>query len=566
MQQTSQPNKIHLIIILSFALLTTFSSQSGRWLTTDWVVECIDPPDCEPAKSVLTNQLKKGSEWLKEIGFEGPASFSNLELGETELTHWIANISDERVAQLGADFTGLYDVQEELIWLTSIDYFNMVNPEPDPGNDSNPDAEPNPQITHEDPLYMLGNLKTVVAVHELFHAVQNASEYHLPFDAAHKWIREGTAVAVQLDYARYVETDTEARYKTGHHTRPIFQTVDLSDQYLTAGFWLFIGEHLGLKPRTVYLHDLFKNKLLSEDNGIAGLDDFLNPHGGMYKIFPLYMAKVPFKDTFGTPKEWQLRLPANQSEISKNFSGSVQQIAGSAAQITVSHQSELPVEVRIEFVGDDSDLHLIVDKTLQLNQQHPQRNVFTQQVNEYKESFELVIAEVAEQATASKNRNFTVKVTLKELQPLPCGFKAEVGSGVPMAGYHEGPARMIGNLMVLSDPKTGWEARVEIPAKTTGTFKSTFQAAAVIVDHPECPGCVEFWESDNAQMQITAIDTDRKTGYVEGSFSGIASWKGGGSTGTATPFNVNVSQFRALKYSVRKTGALQKCVDYWKNR
>lgn len=125
---------------------------------------------------------------------------------------------------------------------------------------------------------------------------------------------------------------------------------------------------------------------------------------------------------------------------------------------------------------------------------------------------------------------------------------------------------MLGNLMILSDPKTGWEARVEIPAKQPGTYQTSFQATALIVDHPSCPGCAEFWQDDNAQIKITAIDNDRKTGFVEGSFSGIAAWKGGGSTGDATPFTVKVDKFRALKYSVRKTGAMQACVDYWKNR
>ena len=551
MQQPIHQLKINTLLLLLIIALISSNSYAGRWLTTDWVVECIDPVNCEPANEVLASQLKKGSVWLKGLGFEGPASFSNLELGEPELTHWIANISDEKVSQLGVDFTGRYDTDEELIWLTSNHYFNV-------GASGS---------THDDPYYKLDNLNTVVGVHELFHAVQNSSEYHLPFDEKHRWIREGTAVAVQLDYAIEVETDTDALYMRRDHTRPLDQPFELMDNYLTAGFWIFVGNHLGARPRTVYLHEMFQNELLDKDTGIAGVDDFLKPHGGMYKIFPLYMAKVPFENSFGEPSQWQLKLPPNQKEISKNFNGSVQQIAATASMLTVAHQSELPVEVRIEFVGNDSDLHLIVDKTLQLNQQQPQRNVFVQQVNENMESFEVVVAEVAKDVKLSKNRDFTMKVTLRELQPLPCGFKAEVGSGVPMAGYHEGPARMIGNLMVLSDPKTGWEAHVEIPAKTTGTFKTTFEAVAIKVDRPECPGgCVEYWESDDAQIQITAIDNDRKSGFVEGSFSGIASWKGGGSTGNATPFSVKVDKFRALKYSVRKKGALQTCNNYWKNR
>ncbi|MEZ5497377.1 MAG: hypothetical protein R3F25_11230 [Gammaproteobacteria bacterium] len=551
MQQPRHQLKINTLLLLLIIALISSNSYAGRWLTTDWVVECIDPVNCEPANEVLASQLKKGSVWLKGLGFEGPASFSNLELGEPELTHWIANISDEKVSQLGVDFTGRYDTDEELIWLTSNHYFNV-------GASGS---------THDDPYYKLDNLKTVVGVHELFHAVQNASEYHLPFDEKHRWIREGTAVAVQLDYAIEIETDTDALYMRGNHTRPLDQPFELMDNYLTAGFWIFVGNQLGARPRTVYLHEMFQNELLAKDTGIAGVDDFLKPHGGMYKIFPLYMAKIDFDISFGEPSQWQLKLPPNQKEISKNFNGSVQQIAATASMLTVAHQSELPVEVRIEFVGNDSDLHLIVDKTLQLNQQQPQRNVFVQQVNENMESFEVVVAEVAKDVKLSKNRDFTMKVTLRELQPLPCGFKAEVGSGVPMAGYHEGPARMIGNLMVLSDPKTGWEAHVEIPAKTTGTFKTTFEAVAIKVDRPECPGgCVEYWESDDAQIQITAIDNDRKSGFVEGSFSGIASWKGGGSTGNATPFSVKVDKFRALKYSVRKKGALQTCNNYWKNR
>jgi len=547
----SQPIRQSMIIILiALSLMVSVNSTARMWITTKWVVECIDPVDCEPANEILAAQLIKGSEWLKSLGFEGPASMSNLDLGHEELDYWIANVSDEQVAQMGLDFTGKYEYLDEIIWLTSDDYFNLGEP----------------GMTHNDDDYILGNLKTVVGFHELFHAVQNANEYYLSSEDAHKWIREGTAVAAQLDYARHVEPDADAGFSTGTHTNPIHQPVDLMDNYLTAGFWLFIGTHIGSEPRIAYLKDLFRNKGLAEDSGIAGVDDFLKPHGGMFKLFPLYMAKLPFNRAFGQVNEWQLSLPSGKDEISKNFSGSVKQIAAAAGKLSVSHQSEKPVEVRIEFAGDDSDLHLIVDGTLQLNQQLPDRNVFAKQVNGQKENFELVIAEVAQTATKSKNRNFTVKVTLKELKPLPCGFRAEVGSGVPMAGFHEGPGRMLGNMVVLSDPKTGWEARVEIPAKTPGTYQTSFQATAFIVDHPNCPGCAEFWQDDDAQIEITAIDNDRKTGFVEGSFSGIAEWKGSGSTGEAKPFTVQVHKFRALKFSIRKNGAMQSCVDYWENR
>jgi hypothetical protein len=555
--------------ILTFTLSTValfmpLTSNASDWRSTRWVVECIDPPDCEPANQIIAEQLSRASEWLEGLGFEEPAAFSNLDLNPNDqnLEYWIANISDSDVAKKGLDLLGVYDAAEEMIWLTSDNYFNLGNP----------------GESHDDLLYKLRNVNTILSVHELFHAVQNSVNYKIPLEYEYKWLKEGTAVAVQLDYALSVESDTDPEFSTGMHKNPLHEPGDDRGNYLTAGFWIFLGKQLGSTPRTAYLNELFRNDKLPGHNGIAGVDDFLKNrfsvegdgttnHGGLARYFPLYLAALPFEDTFGEPDAWQLQLPVNKKSISKVFSGRVREIAGTAGKLSVPHHPEKVVEISIEIEGEDSDLHLIVDGAVQKFGPGGQRNIFRSQLKDRDETFKIVVAEVADNAIDSTDRNFNIKVTLKELIAPPCGFQAEVGAGVPMSGHHEGPARLIwGKLAILSDPKTGWEARVEIPGKTTGSYDTTFQAAAIIVDAPGCPGCAEFWQSNDAKLEITAIDTDRKSGFVEGGFSGVAKWLGGGSTGDAKPFTVNVKQFRAVSYGVRSTSASSECVEYWQNR
>jgi len=550
-QPTIQSVILSVSLLLSLlAVINPGTSEAKQWLTTEWKVLCVDPVDCEPANHVMAEQLIKASQWLEGLGFEAPSSYSNLELGDAEFKYYVAKISDAKVAERKHLVTGFYDINDELIWLSSDDYFSL--------------GKPGQQ--HSDDMFKILNLPTVISVHELFHAVQHADAYYLPVNKENSWIREGTAVAVQMDYALLVEPDTDSLFMSGQHTTPLHQPEGVYGKYMTAGFWLFVGNKLHSQPRTAYLDQLLRNKLLAQGSGIAGIDDYLKDYGGLYKMFPMYLASLPVTQTFGEPDAWRLQLSKNQTSTSKKFSAKVNQLAGDAARLTVSHQSEQAVEVHIAFEGDHSDLHLIVNGELQVFGPAGLKNVYTAKLKDNKETLDIVVAEVAQDATESVARDYAIKVTLKEVAAPPCGFHAVVGGGVPMAGIHEGPARKLGNLVVLSDPKTGWEARVEIPGKSVGSYDTSFQAAAFIVDHPNCPGCVEFWQSDDAKMKITAIDTDRKTGFAEGNFSGTASWKGSGDIGEYTPFKVTVKEFRALNYSVREKGALQACVDYWRNR
>lgn len=59
MQQPIHQLKINTLLLLLIIALISSNSYAGRWLTTDWVVECIDPVNCEPANEVLASQLKK---------------------------------------------------------------------------------------------------------------------------------------------------------------------------------------------------------------------------------------------------------------------------------------------------------------------------------------------------------------------------------------------------------------------------------------------------------------------------------------------------------------------------
>lgn len=388
-----------LILMLGIpGMLLTASAIAQEWGTTDWVVECIDPTDCEPANEIYARQLTAASEWLSSLGFEEPISFNNLVLGESELRHWIANVSDAHVEQQGQDLAGIYEPVEELIWLRSGGYFTLG----EPGQ------------THEDPWYMVRTASSVTSVHELFHAVQRAEKYHLPFADEWHWIKEGTATAVMLDYALEVEPDTEVRFPSRRYDAPLHKPPEEIDSYRTAGFWLYLGEKLQSTPRIAYLHNLLQEEKLVEGVGVAGVDAYLQPYGGLYKLFPLFVSELQFLTAFGEPSQWQARLPARQEQITKRFRGNVREIAGTAGQLAVSHASGKPVEIEIRFRGDHSDLHLIVDGAAQALGPDGDRNVFSRSLQNQSETFNIVVAGVAEDAVESSDRTFELEVTLQE--------------------------------------------------------------------------------------------------------------------------------------------------------
>jgi hypothetical protein len=387
------------VIGVAGVLLAPAAAQPADWDTYEWQVECIDPQDCAPADAVYAEQLRQASEWLDGLGFEPPAALDNQVLGGRHLDYRIANVSDADVTRDRLDAAGYYDAAEELIWLRSDVYFNVG----EPGQ------------THDDPFFYIGNVTAVTSVHELFHAVQNAPEYEIPtLEEPWRWLRESTATAVQIAFASDVE-QTQAGFVTRHHDLPLHEPATREDMYKTARFWLFLGQELQSADRIAYLDSLFRESSLSKDNGIEGIDDFLEPVGGLYKMFPRYIAEIPPEAAFASLDDWQVQLEDGKSEVTRQFSGHVRQIAGSAGRLRVTHHSENAVEIEVRFSSDDADLHLIVDGRVQELGPDGERNVFRSRLESDSETFDIVVAEVAERAERSQDRDFELSVRLREV-------------------------------------------------------------------------------------------------------------------------------------------------------
>jgi hypothetical protein len=389
------------VLVLGVATLLRAPNAHGEdWGTTDWQVECIDPPDCAPADVHYAAQLEAASAWLAGLGFEPPASFDNRDLhpGE-ELRYWIANVSDSDVVKGGLDRAGYYDALEELIWLTSDRYFAMG----EAGE------------THEDPYYQVRASTTSAPVHELFHAIQRADGYWLPTGVAGEWLRESTATAVQLAYARSVASDSGVKFPRRRHDTPLHEPGSKEAGYRTAAFWLFVGEELQSASTIAYLDEMLREEHLAEGSGVRGVDAFLKRYGGLFQLFPRYLARVPFERSFGSVAEWRAALPRGETRVTRHFKGAVRKIAGTAGRLRVSHSSDKAVEVEARFQGNDDDLHLIVDGDVQVPASGGARNVHRKRLDSRSETFDIVVAQVSEQADKSEDREFTLEVEVEEV-------------------------------------------------------------------------------------------------------------------------------------------------------
>lgn len=267
-----------------------------------------------------------------------------------------------------------------------------------------------------------------VIVHELVHAIQLAYRgeafFELPVssnDAAdlhnlmhlRGWITEGTAEAVAQAWVNHNGTG-QVQGSGRRHDHPLHEPVAILDAYGTARFWLFLGAEIESEARIAYLEEMLQVSDLSTGNGVSGVDEFLKTKGGLFALFPRYLATLPVDGTFGEIAQWQVRLPAGQTQATRRFRGSVREIAGTAARLHVDHSSEKPVAVEIRFRGDDSDLHLIVNGQVRVLGPGGGRNVFTTQMQDRSQTFELIIAEVAERAELSADQVFEVEVQVRE--------------------------------------------------------------------------------------------------------------------------------------------------------
>ena len=267
-----------------------------------------------------------------------------------------------------------------------------------------------------------------VIVHELFHAIQLAYRgeafFELPVsssDAADPhnlmhlrgWITEGTAEAVAQAWVNHNGAG-QVQGSGRRHDHPLHEPVAILDAYGTASFWLFLGAEIESEARIAYLEEMLQMSELSTGNGVSGVDEFLKPNGGLFALFPRFLAKLPVDGAFGEVAQWQVRLPAGHTQATGRFRGNVREIAGTAARLSVTHASEHPVAVEIRFRGDERDLHLIVDGEVRVLGPDGVRNVFTTQMQNRSQTFELVIAEVAEQAELSTDQDFEVEVEVRE--------------------------------------------------------------------------------------------------------------------------------------------------------
>jgi hypothetical protein len=279
-------------------------------------------------------------------------------------------------------------------------------------------------------------------VHELFHGVQYGYVASLPRSLL--WIREGTAEAVRHAWAKktYGGSELAARdydYPL-HQPRVGAGCTKNTEAYDTGHFWYHLGADIGAVDRIAYLRSVLDE--LSADAGNRGLKAVakaLNPHGGLYDLYPQFIARHADdpEEHFHHPKSVPLSLPSKITDDEAVYAP-LKPLTTRAYVVRASVPEGKTGQLRITFENDHPDLHLIVEGERHdlTRSEGDERNVYRTTLSE-PDTLLVRVANVAKDPAASQKRPYTLELSLDEVNPCaPQGMIAAMNrdrfvSGLP---------------------------------------------------------------------------------------------------------------------------------------
>lgn len=383
---------------LLFAALVLASGRAAAqsWADTPWAVGCENPEPCAPADDFYEPMLVHASQWLQGLGFRAPAIAPN----EDHPGAYYAAISDAEPEE--ARGIGMYDAPTKRILLRADFFFTLG----EPGQD------------FDTPAFQALVVHEATPVHELFHAVQSGYHDLAAAPDGQRWIWEGSAGAVQMAYAQEFRADVEvSRRLRVSYTTPLHEPGDAGEVHGTWRFFRDIGVQIGSPSTIGYLHDVFRQNLAA-NNGLDGVDQALRAHGGLHAQLPRFFAGLGeyFEYNF-EPETHRADLPADQDRREHRFPLRVREVAGKGARVEVSTPTGGPVQVRFSMQPDHPDLHLIVDGRLVGENGAISGNQYEELLAEGGDkTYDVIVANVAERASASIQRDVQLRVELTKSQ------------------------------------------------------------------------------------------------------------------------------------------------------
>ena len=323
---------------------------AADWPTIDWRAECHEtvagisgPGDCSPiedASSVsgyLVNALVEGSDWLEGLGYLAPALVRGSDPvdGQTvaDGRYTVYLFSDHDACHLGHCVDGVAGV-----------YFPKW-----------------PERLHDVGLYVSqssidsdsgGDLDT--AVHELFHAVQQAYPAFLTDEVA-DWISEGTAQAISNEWLEQRGLPRAAFKRS--YSDPLHAPANDGGVYATSLFWRSIAVNDGWDV----FDTLFRKRL--EGDGLEGIDQGLRTTGsnGLTEAFLRFVARIGEINAQSRYLDTCAALEVDPDDPEESHSTLVAPVAAECHHVkAVAHPEEgscLRIEVEAEAGRDD--LHLL---------------------------------------------------------------------------------------------------------------------------------------------------------------------------------------------------------------
>lgn len=377
------------------SLLTPQAHAQGTWVTHEWEPVCDVAEDCQDAGAVFAEQLQRAAQWLDGLGFREPVLERSLR-GD-----WRVILSRERADDL--DALGFYQAGARELVLHPTSYFAVGRPGEAPDGSAQRRKE-------GDVMF--------VAVHELFHAIQEAyvPELH---EAEHAWIFEGTADAIARAYADHVDGELAVLLGTRMYDEPIHRphpSLGTLGPYYTWYFWRTLGQELGASDDVAYLADLMQVDLVPHA-GVSGLDRFLGPSGGLHAVLPRVFRRMSAAGDFGEQLDWTVRSGADGAADDR-LEIAVRELAARSLRLRLEPAGSHPVVAHLAFEEDRPELHLVADGALRNGLDVDDRNAFSYVLlGGEPQELDVLVVNVAEEAHRSQEVTATLQV---RFVPLAC--------------------------------------------------------------------------------------------------------------------------------------------------
>ena len=383
------------VAVTGAAAVTLQAHAQGTWLTHEWEAVCDVAEDCQDAGAVFAEQLQRAAQWLDGLGFRSPVLERSLRGA------WRVILSRERADDL--DSLGFYQPGARELVLHPTSYFAVGRP------GESPDG---PGMRRRQGTVMF------VAVHELFHAIQEAYIPELR-EAEHEWIVEGTAEAVALAYATYADRELDVTIETRTFDHPIHRpdpALGIYGPYETWLFWAALGQELGARDDVAYLADLMQVDLVPHA-GVSGLDRFLGPNGGLHAVLPRVFRRMSAAGDFGEQLDWTVRSGIDGA-AEDTLEIDVRELAARSLRLRLEPAGSHPVVAHLAFEEDRPELHLVADGALRNGLDVDDRNAFSYVLlGGEPQELDVLVVNVDEEAHRSQEATATLQV---RFVPLAC--------------------------------------------------------------------------------------------------------------------------------------------------